>query len=142
MHGGAWARDYFRHRSFRALFVVQGLAGKLFYPSRCPVSRRSRFSLTAQKTEGESNQFFVSLNGSTGCRSYGGTNFCPATAGQIGANDARHREYLMAPARQLTSSASRSEEHTSELQSPMYLVCRLLLEKNNYAIHLHTVDNS
>src|SRR5436189_979766 len=26
-------------------------------------------------------------------------------------------------------SASRSEEHTSELQSPMYLVCRLLLEK-------------
>src|SRR5215210_9257105 len=27
------------------------------------------------------------------------------------------------------SSGSRSEEHTSELQSPMYLVCRLLLEK-------------
>src|SRR5215210_2071941 len=26
-------------------------------------------------------------------------------------------------------SRSRSEEHTSELQSPMYLVCRLLLEK-------------
>src|SRR5437763_6625977 len=25
--------------------------------------------------------------------------------------------------------ATRSEEHTSELQSPMYLVCRLLLEK-------------
>src|SRR5437762_7648107 len=27
--------------------------------------------------------------------------------------------------------AERSEEHTSELQSPMYLVCRLLLEKKN-----------
>src|SRR6202011_6016700 len=27
--------------------------------------------------------------------------------------------------------ARRSEEHTSELQSPMYLVCRLLLEKKN-----------
>src|SRR5437762_10778130 len=27
------------------------------------------------------------------------------------------------------SQADRSEEHTSELQSPMYLVCRLLLEK-------------
>src|SRR5437879_10588546 len=26
----------------------------------------------------------------------------------------------------------RSEEHTSELQSPMYLVCRLLLEKKNF----------
>src|SRR5437879_9555043 len=27
------------------------------------------------------------------------------------------------------SGFTRSEEHTSELQSPMYLVCRLLLEK-------------
>src|ERR1017187_10880837 len=27
----------------------------------------------------------------------------------------------------------RSEEHTSELQSPMYLVCRLLLEKKQAA---------
>src|SRR5437764_11572201 len=29
----------------------------------------------------------------------------------------------------LLSAVARSEEHTSELQSPMYLVCRLLLEK-------------
>src|SRR5437762_6218184 len=29
------------------------------------------------------------------------------------------------------ASPFRSEEHTSELQSPMYLVCRLLLEKKN-----------
>src|SRR5437764_8537856 len=28
--------------------------------------------------------------------------------------------------------AQRSEEHTSELRSPMYLVCRLLLEKKNH----------
>src|SRR3712207_8924185 len=28
----------------------------------------------------------------------------------------------------------RSEEHTSELQSRQYLVCRLLLEKKNYPI--------
>src|SRR5437764_8795970 len=27
------------------------------------------------------------------------------------------------------TARQRSEEHTSELQSPMYLVCRLLLEK-------------
>src|SRR5437763_10113406 len=27
------------------------------------------------------------------------------------------------------AESARSEEHTSELQSPMYLVCRLLLEK-------------
>src|ERR1017187_3608050 len=31
----------------------------------------------------------------------------------------------------LSRAAPRSEEHTSELQSPMYLVCRLLLEKKN-----------
>src|SRR5437762_9192804 len=30
------------------------------------------------------------------------------------------------------SCVLRSEEHTSELQSPMYLVCRLLLEKKKY----------
>src|SRR5437763_6333035 len=29
----------------------------------------------------------------------------------------------------LLQKLHRSEEHTSELQSPMYLVCRLLLEK-------------
>src|SRR5690348_18023136 len=29
--------------------------------------------------------------------------------------------------------APRSEEHTSELQSPVHLVCRLLLEKNTTA---------
>src|SRR5437762_4832552 len=31
----------------------------------------------------------------------------------------------------IQSASWRSEEHTSELQSPMYLVCRLLLEKKN-----------
>src|SRR5436189_2481098 len=29
----------------------------------------------------------------------------------------------------VVTNTARSEEHTSELQSPMYLVCRLLLEK-------------
>src|SRR5437762_10412409 len=33
-------------------------------------------------------------------------------------------------------SHPRSEEHTSELQSPMYLVCRLLLEKKNIILSL------
>src|SRR3712207_8949723 len=41
------------------------------------------------------------------------------------------RETGPTPARFLStfSAASRSEEHTSELQSRQYLVCRLLLEK-------------
>src|SRR5437879_7481680 len=33
------------------------------------------------------------------------------------------------PGLAVTKNRTRSEEHTSELQSPMYLVCRLLLEK-------------
>src|SRR5437879_6641624 len=32
----------------------------------------------------------------------------------------------------LSEEKCRSEEHTSELQSPMYLVCRLLLEKKKH----------
>src|SRR5690348_17422913 len=31
----------------------------------------------------------------------------------------------------------RSEEHTSELQSPVHLVCRLLLEKKKKKTHTH-----
>src|SRR5437879_7353025 len=38
---------------------------------------------------------------------------------------------IMGGANQPLAHAQRSEEHTSELQSPMYLVCRLLLEKKN-----------
>src|SRR5438876_5807937 len=38
----------------------------------------------------------------------------------------------------------RSEEHTSELQSPVHLVCRLLLEKKkkkNYALYYFSIIN-
>src|SRR3712207_7524526 len=35
--------------------------------------------------------------------------------------------------------AHRSEEHTSELQSRQYLVCRLLLEKKKKRITLNTI---
>src|SRR5690348_17468845 len=34
--------------------------------------------------------------------------------------------------RQRAGDAKRSEEHTSELQSPVHLVCRLLLEKKKH----------
>src|SRR5437879_9947596 len=36
----------------------------------------------------------------------------------------------------LLPARPRSEEHTSELQSPMYLVCRLLLEKKKIIIYI------
>src|SRR5438552_6514291 len=38
------------------------------------------------------------------------------------------------------SSLMRSEEHTSELQSPDHLVCRLLLEKKNFRLKLLQTD--
>src|SRR5258707_11421824 len=40
---------------------------------------------------------------------------------------------------QVKASAIRSEEHTSELQSRQYLVCRLLLEKKKNSINLGAV---
>src|SRR3712207_8075211 len=55
-----------------------------------------------------------------------------ATCGRPGesgrhARDARPRGGLV-----LEPARGRSEEHTSELQSRQYLVCRLLLEKKTY----------
>src|SRR5437879_7409965 len=41
----------------------------------------------------------------------------------------------------LTLRLLRSEEHTSELQSPMYLVCRLLLEKKKKEHNRVTTDD-
>src|SRR5690348_17796168 len=49
--------------------------------------------------------------------------------------DAAMKDFLSGGTQELhstvlaTQSAERSEEHTSELQSPVHLVCRLLLEK-------------
>src|ERR1017187_10659080 len=44
---------------------------------------------------------------------------------------ASHGVSLAAGRKRDMIAVARSEEHTSELQSPMYLVCRLLLEKTN-----------
>src|SRR5687767_15553126 len=51
---------------------------------------------------------------------------CASRAPPAAAGPARR-----APRRSPDRSCSRSEEHTSELQSLAYLVCRLLLEKKN-----------
>src|SRR5437762_9868239 len=41
----------------------------------------------------------------------------------------RTGRFQFPPGGGVLADGGRSEEHTSELQSPMYLVCRLLLEK-------------
>src|SRR2546430_8877708 len=58
---------------------------------------------------------------------------CGATRprGAVWSNDSS-----CAPARTNYRSTTRSEEHTSELQSQSNLVCRLLLEKKKTIIHL------
>src|ERR1017187_1212849 len=49
---------------------------------------------------------------------------------EIALQHLRQSAGLQVPAHMLSRHVGdRSEEHTSELQSPMYLVCRLLLEK-------------
>src|SRR5256885_10831858 len=49
---------------------------------------------------------------------------CPKSGTQIDAAQA-----AISPVARSSNQANRSEEHTSELQSPCNLVCRLLLEK-------------
>src|SRR5437879_11152421 len=50
---------------------------------------------------------------------------------ELGASDYSLRSLLDNKPAVAIGIFARSEEHTSELQSPMYLVCRLLLEKKN-----------
>src|SRR2546426_6708753 len=58
---------------------------------------------------------------------------------QTSSSESNRCAALLAPVRSSrrssSSGASRSEEHTSELQSPCNLVCRLLLEKKNELAH-------
>src|SRR5437879_4759694 len=79
--------------------------------------------------------FYVSNPGVLGtCASSNPDPNCPAvhTAGPLDGSFSQSIRRLGLYAEdswRVTPSFTRSEEHTSELQSPMYLVCRLLLEK-------------
>src|SRR5437762_8859171 len=53
----------------------------------------------------------------------------PKAQARSRASRSRSRSHPTRATSYRTHSSPRSEEHTSELQSPMYLVCRLLLEK-------------
>src|SRR3712207_7439307 len=61
---------------------------------------------------------------------------CTPTSASPAARNTRPPKGRRIPARsaRTTGSTSRSEEHTSELQSRQYLVCRLLLEKKKKTI--------
>src|SRR3712207_7210117 len=53
---------------------------------------------------------------------------------RLAAASPKQRLYVAISTRCTLKRASRSEEHTSELQSRQYLVCRLLLEKKKKKI--------
>src|SRR3712207_7824933 len=55
---------------------------------------------------------------------------------QVGVKREELRHVPDAPLDPLSVGRQRSEEHTSELQSRQYLVCRLLLEKKKKSMHI------
>src|SRR5437867_6574357 len=78
---------------------------------------------------------FRSLAGFAALREFGFSfdlQVFPAQLGQAAALAAEHGDIP------IVLDHARSEEHTSELQSPYDLVCRLLLEKKNHPRSHHT----
>src|SRR5205807_9092312 len=59
------------------------------------------------------------------------TRFRKAPAGSLFMAERRKLKRSCAMSKSRLKGGKRSEEHTSELQSPCNLVCRLLLEKKN-----------
>src|SRR5207244_13604180 len=71
----------------------------------------------------------ISSGSSRSARSFGDTRVDRLTMTELRAFFARECSEAYAPLQLRAHASERSEEHTSELQSPDHLVCRLLLEK-------------
>ena len=84
--------------------------------------------IIATTTNGTSgNKTFGMTSGTNGCSmdgklTYGGKSMISSIMDRFSEDVAQGNGEAL-------DAVARSEEHTSELQSPMYLVCRLLLEK-------------
>src|SRR5438445_3494117 len=100
--------------------------------SRCPRSSDADISLFASCNRRKRARLAIGVEGGT---RYANLPLGERATGQRG----RTTSTTSPPTSRATASASsreglvraRSEEHTSELQSRQYLVCRLLLEKKN-----------
>ena len=112
--------------------------GKDFFPKMYPVPGfRLGASSAGIKKSGKKDLVVMELaEGSTVGGSFTKNLFCAAPVKlakeRIYSNKIR---YLVTN----TGNANRSEEHTSELQSLAYLVCRLLLEKKKCAADLSSM---
>src|SRR2546422_7754223 len=109
-----------------------GVGGPVRLLPRCPVARAARFAAAAQGGTRELRSGRIRAKprhhgGAAGADAAGlpGLTFfsLQAILGYIRAVMSARR------AGPMEGSANRSEEHTSELQSRLHLVCRLLLEK-------------
>src|SRR2546422_1824648 len=85
------------------------------------IRRPPRSTLFPYTTLFRSVSKWIRLPGASGCR-----NFPLAGSNRL--------KVLAASSNRTFRTESRSEEHTSELQSRLHLVCRLLLEKKKNAI--------
>src|SRR5687767_15601399 len=97
-------------------FWIASVAGVFSGVHLSPRVRKARYAVV--NFSGAAESFFITSSDHHGCNS--GTRW-PATTAGSSASQAR-------------ASSARSEEHTSELQSLAYLVCRLLLEKKKKKI--------
>src|SRR5947199_6772894 len=89
-----------------------------------------------QPLHSHSDSFFFNDTSSTDIYTLSLHDALPIAASHSGVLLKSFSRFTFAP--RLSSSRTRSEEHTSELQSLRHLVCRLLLEKKN---NLYSLDN-
>src|SRR5438552_13098019 len=69
------------------------------------------------------------IRNSTGSRPSGSPSTCAYTARSFSGSQTSASDFQKCTSSWARKFPNRSEEHTSELQSPDHLVCRLLLEK-------------
>src|SRR5437879_7275909 len=119
------------------------MRSKALFQSRAPSFTHSRYStgtvLSSQKTMGSlGGESFAAGLAFSSCHRRTYRRYCDLGRSELRSSvtirkcptrsSAKRGLY---PVSRIEESSYRSEEHTSELQSPMYLVCRLLLEKKN-----------
>src|SRR6267154_6135326 len=125
-----WVRCELRQRSV-SRFPASRQSGPLWLTQSRPSSSamlqgpelRSRITIRAGTVSK-----YTSMPAARTCTDFLSSNSSPGSQ-KHSTNLTRTSQRCSRTSRQCLPSLTRSEEHTSELQSPVHLVCRLLLEK-------------
>src|SRR5258707_4445209 len=110
----------------RNVFVIHPFALDFFFFFFLMIRRPPRSTLFPYTT------LFRSVFAQSGGQPRDGSRLCKALVGDLS------NLFVIAWLIDARSNGLRSEEHTSELQSRQYLVCRLLLEKKKHSEMLGT----